>query len=256
MRRPPITTGRAGTGEFLERRTLVGNEIEIPKEDLDLVAAMSKLQVTKENDGEPKDNRENTDTNEVKDKKVEEKVGNGANENKETEQSEKKEGGTEKGSTLEIRDTMTVTHGKTAYEKSNFFDELNLDTNEKRVEKIRKVKGEVNTAKPSLEDLQEQRRLDTQTFGSVAEQYRFASNMRNNTNHRGFKNPNEFGNYQNSGNFRYNRPYSNNPYHGQQHLSFDGQQSYRRDQRYYMNPTKDINQQRQQQQRTQRSTWQ
>jgi len=103
-----------------------------------------------------------------------------------------------------------------------------------------------------LENLEDQRLFDAQTFGSVAEQYRFASNMRNKGQyHRGFRNMNT-----NYGNFQYgNKPYVVHSY-GQQQMPLDGGQPIRRDQnRYYMNTGKEPVQQRQQH-RMQRSMWQ
>jgi len=154
---------------------------------------------------------------------------------------------------------VTITHGKTAYEKANFFDALNLVTNETRVEEVRKNKNQATGVNLSSENLEDQRLLDAQTFGSVAEQYRFASNMRNKGQyHRGFRNMNtNYGDYQHTGNFQYgNKPYVVNTYHAQQQMSLDGGQRIGRDQnRYYMNTGKEPNQQRQQH-RMQRSTWQ
>jgi len=136
MRRPGTNMARAGTGEFLERRALVGNEIEIPKEDLDLAAAMEKLEVSKEHGKkETKENEaikseEKSEEAKKENQPEQDKAGNGGGENKEEILTEKKE--PEKKNVLEIQDTVTITHGKTAYEKSNFFDDLNLDTNEKK----------------------------------------------------------------------------------------------------------------------------
>jgi len=130
-------------------------------------------------------------------------------------------------------DTVTITHGKPAYEKQLFFDNLNLDTNQKREEEKVKSKGSAATAKPSMQELEEQRHLDAQTFGSVAEQYRVASGLQH-INRMNFSNQ-----FQNHGNFRYD-----NRHHGGQ-----GQQQFNNADRYYTTT-------RQQQYYPRRSLWQ
>jgi len=152
---------------------------------------------------------------------------NSGNENKEKKVKE----------TKESLDTVTITHGKPAYEKQSFFDNLNLDTNQKREDEKIKSKAPATIAKPPLQDLEEQRHLDAQTFGSVAEQYRVAS----------VNKPNFSNQYQNRGNFRYD-----NRYRG-------GQQQFNSGDRYYTTtrPTPQAQQQQQQEQHySQRRVWQ
>jgi len=130
-------------------------------------------------------------------------------------------------------DTVTITHGKPAYEKQLFFDNLNLDTNQKREEEKIKSKGSLATPKPPFQELEEQRHLDAQTFGSVAEQYRVAFGSKNINNDQ----------YQNRGNFHYD-----NRYRG-------GHQQFNNVNRYYTTSQRQ-QQQQQQQYYPQRSSWQ
>jgi len=120
----------------------------------------------------------------------------------------------------EPRDTVTITHGKPAYNsESSFFDNLNLNTNKKREEET-ESKGPTATVKSAKEDFESQRRMDTETFGSVAKQYKFASRQRSSATHnRGTKAKGPVRQYQNSDNFGYRKkPYSNSQYRGQQQV--------------------------------------
>jgi len=98
-----------------------------------------------------------------------------------------------------------------------------------------------------VDGLEDQRQLDAQTFGSVAEKYRFASGMRNfGQFYRGGK----FNQRRGFGNMSQNRPYVQNVYRGQQQ-QFDGPRARDGHDRNYTTTTY-----RQQQNRPQRHTWQ
>jgi len=131
---------------------------------------------------------------------------------------------------------MTITHGKGAYEKSNFFDDLNLDSNKKREENVNN-KSLQATARTSPDELQPFH-SDAETFGSVAEQYRFASGMRKIGPHYNRDMQNVNNQYEKDGHFRYsNKPYVHNRYRDQ-HQPFHDPWARRRDQnRYYTTNT-------------------
>jgi len=131
---------------------------------------------------------------------------------------------------------MTLTHGKGAYEKSNFFDELNLDSNKKREENVTNKISQA-TGRTSFEELQSVH-LDSETFGSVADQYRFASHFRRIGPHYNRDMQHMNNQHEKDGHFRYfNKPYYNNRFR-EQHQPFHDTWGRRRDQnRYYTTNT-------------------
>ncbi|ETO19157.1 hypothetical protein RFI_18074 [Reticulomyxa filosa] len=135
-----------GTGEFLESRSLVGNEIEVPREDLDITGPIAKLELS---------------AKKVEPQKVNETIVSDSGKNRQV------------GN--KPQDTVTLTHGKKAYNKDEFFDKLNLDSSKN----MNQGQFSLDTTRPGVQISQRQRQLDVETFGSVAEKYRFASSQRN-----------------------------------------------------------------------------
>jgi hypothetical protein len=234
---------RAGTGEYLENRRLVGDEISVPKEDLDLATSMEKLKLTDENEEEAKKEPKETElghsTEQAQDQAQSKLEQSNSSEDKNVKTEKKEEVPQEKSK--QSQDTMTITHGKQAYEKSNFFDDLNLDTNEKREQdKIHNKSFQQPRIVPT--DLEEQRHVDAETFGSVAEQYRPALNARKVGPHynRGGKFMNS--QYQQPGSYRYSNKMPNNRYYERQQPLYGaggvrGPKGQQQQQRFQREPT-------------------
>jgi len=203
-----------GTGAYLDRR-LRGNDLDVPTA-ADFHFDSSNAPLEKENDKKNDENVTNEDKKQIStsgNKEIEKQTSNTATIDETNEEKQK-----ETTSSNEQKVTTSTTAQKSGYDKKNFFDNITTDAD------VKKQQKQVN--------LEEQRKSDAETFGSVAESYRsrHGLNQQNNENNRNYNRVSIINNERNFNqrrpNYGYNQQKYSNNYRRNDNVQFDPTQQH------------------------------